>query len=153
MQASPPNQRRNGFAIALTLGSVLVLGCSNGFGASIRPHTYPLDFNYLSQDQIESTMGQFAQLVGRLNTIMAADAEIDAGERAQVIDLLLQLETRARELGPGGWPSNHRRISIHVDSLREDLRRARTAAERNPPSYFWAGSISAACTHCHAPRI
>jgi hypothetical protein len=139
--------------VALLMAWVATLGCSNDFGASIRRHTYPPDFNYLSQDQIESTMGQFAQLVLRLNAIMEADPEVDEAERALVIDLLRQLEVQTRALGPGGWPSNHPLIGARVDSLRDDLQRARIAAERDPPNYFWAGSISAACTNCHAPKI
>ena len=139
--------------MALLMASVATLGCSNDFGASIRQHTYPPDSNYLSQDQIESTMGQFAQLVLRLNAIMEADPEVDEAERALVIDLLRQLEVQTRALGPGGWSLNHPLIGARVDSLRDDLQRARIAAERDPPNYFWAGSISAACTNCHASKI
>jgi outer membrane murein-binding lipoprotein Lpp len=139
--------------LAVVSGSLLLLGCSNGVGESVRRHTYPPDFNYLSQDQIESTMGQLAHLVTRLNAVMAAETEIDASTQAEIVTLLGELEEKARALGPGGWPSNHPRISAHVDSLRDDLRRARIAAEKSPPNYFWAGSISGACTYCHAPRV
>jgi hypothetical protein len=140
-------------ALALLAAAVLALGCGWGFGDSLRRHTYSPDFNYLTQEQLETTMGRFARLVTQLNAIMAADPEIDAAERERIIDLLRRLEDESRALGPGGWPSNHPRISAHVGSLRRDVERARQAAERDPPNYFWAGSISGACSYCHAPPV
>lgn len=138
--------------VASLAAAIVALGCGIGSGDSVRRYTYSPDFNYLTQDQLESTMGRFARLVSQLNAIMAAGSEIDAAEREQIIALLRGLEEQARALGPGGWPSNHPRISTHVDAFRRDLERARLAAERDPPNYFWAGSVSAACSHCHSPR-
>jgi hypothetical protein len=139
---------------ALLVAVAVIAACGTGLG-ELRRHTYGPGFNYLTQDQLETTMGRFARLVTQLNAVMAADAdpEIDAAERAHIIELLRRLEHEAQALGPGGWPSNHPRISRHVDSLRRDLERARQAAEREPPNYYWAGSISGACSYCHAPPV
>jgi hypothetical protein len=140
-----------GRRIATLAVALIAIGCGAGVGESLRRHTYSPDFNYLTQEQLETTMGRFAGLVSQLNAIMAADPEIDAAERERIITLLRRLEAESRALGPGGWPSNHPRIGAHVDSFRRDLERARRDAERDPPNYFWAGSISAACSYCHAP--
>jgi uncharacterized membrane protein YebE (DUF533 family) len=132
--------------------AVLASGCSPGLGDTLRRHTYSPEFNYLSQEQLETTMGRFARLLTQLNAIMAADAEIDAAERERIVALLRGLEAESRALGPGGWPSNHPQITAHVGAFRRDVERARLAAEREPPNYFWAGSISAACSYCHSAR-
>lgn len=139
-------------AAAAFAAAILASGCSSDLGDRVRRHTYSPEFNYLSQEQLETTMGRFARLLTQLNAIMAADAEIDAAERERIVVLLRGLEAESRALGPGGWPSNHPRISAHVDAFRRDVERARQAAEREPPNYFWAGSISAACSYCHSAR-
>jgi hypothetical protein len=139
-------------AAALALAAGLCLACGPDRAASWRAFTYGPDFNYLTQKQIETTMGQLALGVEQLNAVMEAGPEIDSEERELILSLLSQMEQDTKPLGLGGWPSNHPRISTNVERLREDLRRAQRAVEAEPPNYFWVGSISAACSHCHAPR-
>jgi len=132
---------------------LLLLSCTGDLGSTLRRHTYPPDFKYLTDEQVRSTMGQMAQLLSRLQGAMETEEDVDESARREIVALLRQLEDRARELGPGGWPSNHPEIRANVGRLRDDLQRARVAASSDPPNYYWAGAVSATCTICHASRI
>jgi hypothetical protein len=52
-------------------------------------------------------------------------------------------------LDPTGQRTNHPLIERNVAAFRRNLALAREGAERTPPNYFLAGSISGECSSCH----
>lgn len=128
-------------------------GCESDVAARVRKHTYPPTFQYFTAAELQGTMWQLADLVSQLDAQMETSGSADDGERrAEVIRLLAQMERVSKALGPGGWPSNHPKVSRHVERFRLELAAARRAVELDPPSYYLAGTISGACLHCHGPE-
>ena len=137
--------------LALAAG-IAWLACSPGALERLRGHTYPPNFNYIPADRLRSSMWELADHASQLDRLMRQSH--DGGEplREQVILQLTEMDRAARVLGPGGWPSNHPRVSRNIDRFRQDLEAARHAAELDPPNYFLAGSVAGACMHCHGPE-
>ncbi len=48
---------------------------------------------------------------------------------------------------------SHPLIDVSLAAFRQDIIRARENAARKPPNYFWAGSVSGACVHCHGGEL
>ena len=129
--------------------AVLATACSMRLPENLRRHTYPPDFNYISDRQLESTMWQLADRVNRVDDLLRDADPNDTSLQAAVVKLLAEMDVIIGALGPGGWPSNHPKVTRNIDAFRNDLGAARRAAESQPPSYYLAGSISGACMHCH----
>jgi len=150
-----PTGRRAECLLGVLLGCAVVAlaaACSNDGSGTLRKHTYPPDFNYIPPEQLKSVMWQLAAEVRQLeNAVHRAEAG-EPVSPAAVAQLLDQMEQSAGQLGQGGDPSNHPRISQNVERLRADIRRARRGVGLDPPNYFWAGSLSGACRYCHAPQ-
>jgi len=132
-----------------TVGVGAGLGCAQGDLERLRGHTYPPSFNYISAEQMKSTMWALAGHAEELDQLMNESSEGDEALQAQVIRLLGEMDRDAQALGPGDWPSNHPRVSRNVESFRRELRDARRTAELDPPNYFLAGSVTGACVQCH----
>jgi hypothetical protein len=67
------------------------------------------------------------------------------------VELLRAMEQVARALGSDEVRSNHAKLDLGSDAFRERLAAARRAAQRDPPDYYLAGSVSGACRYCHHP--
>ena len=126
------------------------VGCAQADLERLRGHTYPPSFNYISAEQMESTMWALAGHASELDRLMSDSTAGDEALQAQVIWLLAEMDRDARALGLGNWPSNHPRVSRNVEAFRREIGAARRAAELDPPNYFLAGSVSGACVQCHA---
>jgi hypothetical protein len=125
------------------------LGCSSASLERVREHTYPPTFNYISEDQLQSTMWDLAAHAAELDRLMRESHAADENLQQQVVFQLTELTRVAEAMGPGDWPSNHPRVSRNIGQFRRDLEAARHAAELDPPNYFLAGSVTGACIHCH----
>jgi hypothetical protein len=137
-------------ALPALAAGVAWIGCSPGAREGLREHTYPPSFNYIPAERLQSTMWILADHAAQLDRLMRRPDEAGETLQAQVILQLTEMERSAEALGPGGWPSNHPRVSRNVDTFRQDLEAARHAAALDPPNYFLAGSVAGACVHCHA---
>jgi hypothetical protein len=118
----------------------------------MRRHTYPPDFRYITRAELRSTMADLAQRVAELDGLMRAEGPIDAARRAEIARLLGELERSANALDEQGWRTNHPRIDQNLPAFVRDVRLAREGVEREPPSYYLAGSVAGACTYCHGLR-
>jgi hypothetical protein len=126
-------------ALALSL----VMGCAK----EIRRFTYPPEFQYLEGRELQSAMGRMIRAVRLL------DEHLRAGPQAErVAELLAEIEENGRRLGSRHRPSNHPMIGEHIDLFLADVAAARRAAQAQPPSYFFAGSIVGSCRYCHTGR-
>jgi hypothetical protein len=124
-------------------------GCGADLLDRTRKHTYPPTFNYITDEQLQTTMWQLAAEVSSLDRMLAEGQVPNASGRLQVISTLTRMETVSKDLGPQDWPSNHPKVARNIGRFRADVARARRAVQVDPPSYYLAGSISGACLHCH----
>jgi len=133
---------------------LLVVACGACSGEPlerVRDYTYPPDLHYITKQQIRTTMGALAAQVDALDEIMWQPGGPTGKDQARVVEILSQMRTLARELDPRAH-SSHPRIEAHGARLRHDIERALAAARRAPPNYYYAGTVSGACTYCHEPR-
>lgn len=117
-------------------------------GRELRKHTYPPDFQYITTDQLHSTMWQLAALTTRLDE-MSQQPELLPAQRFELMELLKQLERTAGALKDEGVPSNHPLLNAHLDTFRDDVIAARRDVSRDPPSYRRAMRLPGACVYCH----
>jgi hypothetical protein len=117
--------------------------------ARVRKHTYPPDFNYITTQQLRSTMWQLAERIERLNQILRLAGPISETERAEVVQLLKDMQRVTDDLGGQGWSSNHPEVDFNLGRFQRDVALAQRSVQADPPSYFLAGSISGACLYCH----
>jgi hypothetical protein len=142
----------------LVVAVSVLLACAGA--QEIREYTYPRSFEYISRGEIQTTMGQLAVQVRRLDELLIGteprtvedrvESPVHDGRRQRkVVELLEDMERVARALGTGDVRSNHPRLDEGADPFRERLAAARRAAERDPPNYYLAGTVSGACRYCH----
>lgn len=135
--------------LILICACTLLLGCA-GFARWLRQYTYPPDFRYIEREQLRSAMWQLAHHVREL------DREIESAEtqdrRKEIVAHLAGMDAAVATLDSTGWPSNHPLVDMNLARFRRDIRLAREAAERDPPSLVLARSLTAACVYCHGGR-
>jgi hypothetical protein len=136
------------------LGPVLLLsllGCSDGPWSFLRRHTYPPSFRYIPQPELRSAMWLLGKQSLELSRILRSVPDGASPPQSQVVLLLADMQITVEDLGAGEWPTNHPELGQGLQALAEDIRAARAAADRDPPKYFLAGSVSGACLYCHRP--
>jgi hypothetical protein len=126
-----------------------LVACNGSLGERVRQRTYPPSFHYISTQDLHSTMARLAAHASRLDQLMRESEQGVAPSQAEVVGLLQAIEREAATLGPGDWPSNHPRVSRNIERFRAEVAAARRAAEGDPPSYYRAGVVTGACSHCH----
>jgi len=134
---------------AVVAVSVAVIACSGPRGGVERLSPAP-DFNYITGEQLESTMWQLAVGIRSLQAIFDQRRPLTQGESLEVIDILEQMIVATDELGPDGVSTNHPRITHNLGRFREKLAIARNSAAMSPPRYYLVGHLSGTCLACHA---
>jgi hypothetical protein len=129
--------------------ALLGVGACKSALESTRRHVYPPTFNYITDDQLQSSMWQLAAGVNDLERILGKDRPISAAQRLDVIRTLDAMKAATGRLGPEGWPSNHPLITQNLARFRAQLANARRALEIEPPSFYLAGTIAGSCLACH----
>jgi len=124
-----------------------VLGC-RGSASRIREYTYPPDFRYIEQYELDSAMGRLAVAVERLNRRLRTSQTGDAGVQGAVVEGLGEVALIAGQLS-GGVGTNHPWLDQHLGAFQRDIELARRAATHDPPNYYLAGNIAGACGYCH----
>jgi C4-dicarboxylate-specific signal transduction histidine kinase len=132
-----------------TLLFALVAAAAACSTSQVRDALYAPQFTYYEDTEIKSTMHRFAADVA---AIRAHLSESDDEQRKEIPKLLADMEEAASELASTGEASNHPIFDQYLDDLRRDLAHARNAAERDPPDYTSAASITGACIACHRER-
>lgn len=147
MESSDHPSRMAATCISIMLA--LLPACSSDLLNRTRRYTYPPNFNYITDEQLQGTMWQLAAEMSSLDRALGGGQVPDASGRLQVISILSRMETFSKGLGPQNWSSNHPKVARNIGLFRADIARARRAVQVDPPSYYLAGSISGACMHCH----
>jgi len=125
-------------------------GCAD-FARRVRQYTYPPEFRYIERDQLRSTMWRLAYHVRELDRAIDT-TKSPQDHRAEILEHLGGMDAALQSLDNSGWPSNHPLIDMNLPKFRQDIRLARVAAERNPPNFFQAHSLTGACVYCHGAR-
>ena len=129
---------------------LLGLGACADAPERIRQHTYPQDFRYYQEGEIEGVMHQLAIELSALDEIMRKEPRT-AGDQAEIVAILTRMRGFSRELTRVPH-SNHPRIDRYAPVLQRDLERALHDARRDPPNYYFAGEVAGSCSYCHVPR-
>ena len=90
-----------------------------------------------------------AELVGIDRAITAPTAELRQKGVTAGLDRILAI---TRELSKGDLRRSHPLMENEIDGFLADVDKARVAAAAEPPNYYWAGRLHAACVRCHDPE-
>lgn len=134
-------------AISLAIG-----GCQNGVLKTVRKVTYPPDFNYVSGEELKSTMQSFAWYTTLLDNNLRDAGKVTREQRFNSIEILRKMEKLAVELGEASLSPSHQIVSHNIDQFRERIVDARRGLEQEPPNYYLAGAVSGYCLNCHSRR-
>ena len=126
---------------------LFILGaCAGSPGDAVRSATYGPSFSYLSRAQIKTEMHRFASSIVELDRALAKEKPID---RLEVVRLLEEIDSAASRLENTGETTGHPEIDRELSRFRRDVGAARTAVDRETPSYFLATGIVSSCVYCH----
>jgi hypothetical protein len=120
--------------------------------AQIRKLTYPPDFTYLEQSEVESLMRQMGEGIARLDQLIAEASKSDVAQQQQIIAELSELEKIATRLSGGHTQTNQIVINDHIEQFITDLGTAKMFAKISPPNYNKAEQIGSSCHECHQFR-
>jgi hypothetical protein len=147
-RSSPPTPLRLlSIAVAIAAATLMLTSCAS-YLSGLRRHTYPPDFRYITQEQLESTMWQLAAQAERLDQITRDPDRLDP-HRDEIRVILEQMERTTNQLKTDRTPANHPMISANLDRFRADIRSARRGVDHEPPNYLRAAAIPSACVYCH----
>lgn len=145
------------FAVKISIRFlILICACAQLAGCTdlarrVRPYTYPPDFRYIERDQLRSAMWRLAYHVRELDRAVD-DGKTPQEQREEVLKQLDGMDAALQTLDTSGGPSNHPKIDMNLPKFRQDIRLARAAAERDPPNFAQAHSLTGACVYCHGAR-
>ena len=141
--------------VAILLFSLLAgttFACDSKRMSDVSQANYPVDFHYITKQEIRSTMGELATEVVALDALLSKQGGPTADDREKVLEILSRMRTLAGQLKTG-WRSSHPRLDRYAPQLRSEIDRARDEVRMfDPPSYYRVGQLVGACTYCHVPR-
>ncbi len=133
--------------VIVLLSTMLVYGC-----AQIRKVTYPPEFIYLEQKDINNKMVLMSIYIRQMNQILSRKDNTNSEDQTRIVKLLSAINSTTDSLGAGSPDTNHLIIDGHIDQFKSDVIAAISAAKANPPNYFVAGQLSGSCVACHQFR-
>jgi hypothetical protein len=139
---------RSRAAVASLALSLFVFACSN-WQEELRSATYGPSFEYISPEQLKSTMWQMARDTRDLKKILDQPGPISESDRQRVRLLLTAVYDESGNLGSEGARTNHPMLDEDRDRFRADVAAAGVGVDSEPPSYTLARQVTAACVHCH----
>lgn len=125
---------------------LLALSCRSG-QTPIKARAYAPSFQYLSKKKLRGHMIRMAERVTALEQALG-DAK-PAERNARVRTALAGIKQIVQEIQGGATQTNHPKLDANLDRFSHLVDSAIDGAEREPPVYFFAGSISGACRYCH----
>jgi hypothetical protein len=146
----------SGTGIAKTL-SVVALGVAMTIGAScmrapatIQELTYPPDFSYIPQERIQSSMWILAAEVRRLDELLRATPDgANLAVQRKIQSSLRRMAAAVEQIDHPGRATQHPALNRHLNRFAERIAGAQRGADRTPPNYFQASSLSGSCFLCH----
>lgn len=132
--------------------AVCIAACA-GISRRVRPYTYPPDFTYIEEDQLDSAMWRMADQVRRLDSALRDTSMPETARQRAVVEALERMAAAGRLLATDSRATNHPLLDGHLPQLLDDISLARDAADDVPPRYALAGAVAGACVYCHVPRV
>ncbi len=132
-------------AVTLILGLMVALAACGQNARVLRLATYPPDFRYISDAEIESVMWRLAGRVHQLERLVAT-AEPDLPAISNVLE---RIEHEAGQLEADGASSNHPYLDSRLQEFLGHVRHARMGLRRDPPEITTADEVWRACSGCH----
>lgn len=123
----------------------VVSSCGNN-ARWLRQATYPPEFRYISDDEIESVMWRLAGRVHELEQ-RSDSAEPDVPALSALLD---QVEAEARRLDARGGGSNHPYLQSKLQEFLKVVERAKLDLQRNPARIATVEDVWRACSGCHS---
>ncbi|MFT5658280.1 MAG: hypothetical protein ACI9KN_001559 [Gammaproteobacteria bacterium] len=120
--------------------------------SQIRKVTYPRDYVYLEQKEIDSKMAILGFYVRQLDEILASEDDISADDQRRILGILSSMNTTVDSLNVSNKMTNHFVIDDHMGQFKSEVLNAIDAAKTTPPNYFLVGKISGSCVACHRFR-
>lgn len=159
-----PVQKANSSAmLCILLMSIFLIGCMQ-----IRLLTYPSEFVWLDEKDVEGTMHVMATRIKNLKSLMEADASYhDNSQREfnhqEILNEMIMLEELAISISPKTngvlladdqeiSATNHLLLDEHIDDFIGNVMKARLLAENSPPNYYGIGQLVGNCNACHRER-
>jgi len=125
----------------------VITGC-----AEIRKLTYPENFVYLDQKEVESLMQSMSDDITQLNQLVSEASETDTVQQQNIVAELSSIERTALRLSGGHKQTNQFFIGEHIEGFISDVGTAKMFASNNPPKYNKAKEITFSCHECHQLR-
>jgi hypothetical protein len=142
-----PGRERIQLLVIALLCSGLFFGCAQNSKV-----TYPDNYVYLGQQQIDSEMALLSNYMRQIDEILSDDSSISSEQQAQITKILSLIDASADSLGAGSVETNHLVIDKHIDQFKSDVKVAFRNASSNPPNYFPLGKLAGSCVACHQYR-
>ena len=120
--------------------------------AQIRKLTYPQDFTYLSQQEVEAQMREMSNTIQRLGEYLSPPVSADDQLQKTILAELDVLERIAARLAGRQRETNRPDISEHIQQFMGDIDAAQLYAGKQPPDYTPAGNLVSSCLSCHKQR-
>ncbi len=117
--------------------------------AQVRKLTYPADYIYLEQKDIDSAMVLLSLYIREMDALLSSNQMLTDWNQRRILELLSLIDSTTDRLGASNITTNHLAIDEHLDDFKSDLFSAISAAKTDPPNYFPAGEIAGSCTACH----
>jgi hypothetical protein len=129
---------------------LIASACQNGVLDTVRKVTYPPDFNYISEQELSSTMQTFAWYTTLLDNYLRDPSRVSRDQLLESIRILEKMEKLSLKLGTETLTSNHDFVSFNIDAFRNSIIEARKGLQQSPPNYYLAGAVSGYCLNCHS---
>jgi len=133
--------------ILATVISFSIFGC-----AEIRKLTYPENFTYIEEKEVENLMHKMNESIGRLDQLVAEASPSDTDQQEKIIAELSKLERIAIKLSGENKQTNQFVISDHIEGFTTDISTAKMFARLDPPKYHKVTHVVNACGECHQFR-
>lgn len=134
----------------ILLAVVIVAGIAGC--AQIRQLTYPEDFVYLENKEVESLMQNMGDSIERLNLLVTDVSDSDADQQQKIVAELDTIERLAIRLSGGHKQTNQFFIGDHIQKFISEVGTAKMFANSDPPKYNKAREINNSCQQCHQFR-
>ena len=131
--------------LAAVICAGALLSCS-GSARMVREATYPPEFRYISDAEIESVMWNLAGRVHDLERLTKASEP----DFASLSAVLSQIDVSARHLESDGGGSNHPYFETELKKFLGLVQRAKLDLRRTPLQITSSEEVWRACSGCHS---
>jgi len=128
--------------------ALLLTACSDT-GSAFETFTYPEEFNYPDDQELDLLMQQFGYALQQLDLALVSQEDDRPDLQQQVIGYLRNIERIGGNLQASDISASHPFLRDDMSVFLSDVREARLRVALFPPRYYMAGRIAGGCVNCH----